>query len=573
MVSKRSRILSKQDVTDLICDGNAIVIYEQSVLDLTSWIDKHPGGDKAVFHMVGRDATDEMQAYHSPESLRTFKYWKIGNLAGPWDNLLPPIQGGVYRKAKEQHLVSRSRSLEDSLDFCPTSSGSEKGDISSSNTSEDEASHNSSKVIHRGIGYPNGPVESLVPQGTPANEDLVSAVFAEKNAIFDPRPGYIQYDNAQTLNIMNKIPNLDYDTQNDLREKYAALHDSLTSRGFYNCDYWDYYRELIKIGSIFLISISFLKTGFLLLSAITMGITWQQMTFIAHDAGHVAITHNYQVDNTIGMIVANWCGGLSLGWWKRNHNVHHLVTNDPAHDPDIQHLPFFAVSTRLFGSIYSTYYERILPIDKLAQLMLPLQNYTFYPILCFGRFNLYRLSWEHLIRGLGPKKGKAAWFRYFELAGLTFFAYWFFYLLVARNISGGWNRFNYIMVSHITTMLVHVQITLSHFAMSTCDLGVSELFVSRQVRTTMDVDCPQWLDFLHGGLQFQTIHHLFPRMPRHNLRKAQADVIDFCNECGLKYSIYGFGKGNQVVISHLGEIAKQFDIMVEATKGFDGNIH
>ena len=95
-------------------------------------------------------------------------------------------------------------------------------------------------------------------------------------------------------------------------------------------------------------------------------------------------------------------------------------------------------------------------------------------------------------------------------------------------------------------MLVHVQITLSHFAMSTADLGVSESFPSRQLRTTMDVDCPQWLDFLHGGLQFQAVHHLFPRLPRHNLRKAQKYVIDFCEEVGLPYSIYGFGKGNEI---------------------------
>ena len=61
------------------------------------------------------------------------------------------------------------------------------------------------------------------------------------------------------------------------------------------------------------------------------------------------------------MLIADWFGGLSLGWWKRNHNVHHLITNDPVHDPDIQHLPFFAVSVRLFQNVYSTYYDKILP--------------------------------------------------------------------------------------------------------------------------------------------------------------------------------------------------------------------
>lgn len=83
-----------------------------------------------------------------------------------------------------------------------------------------------------------------------------------------------------------------------------------------------------------------------------------------------------------------------------------------------------------------------------------------------------------------------------------------------------WDKFQYIMVSHIATMIVHVQITLSHFAMSTSDLGQSESFVSRQLRTTMDVSCPEWLDFFHGGLHYQAIHHLFPRLPRHKIGRA-----------------------------------------------------
>ena len=28
-----------------------------------------------------------------------------------------------------------------------------------------------------------------------------------------------------------------------------------------------------------------------------------------------------------------------IAWWKHSHNVHHIITNHPEHDPDIQHLP------------------------------------------------------------------------------------------------------------------------------------------------------------------------------------------------------------------------------------------
>lgn len=522
-MTKTHRILSRDEIIELIAQGKCIIIYEKSVLNLTYWLDRHPGGKTAVYHMVGRDATDEMKAYHDDETIAVFNKWKVGEINYYWENLLPPIQGAIYNGRK-------------------------------------------------GIGYPPNGVE--IQPVVPQNEIINVKHFKKREeTIVDPKLIVQEYDNDLTRHDLEEFPTLDYATQQKLRDEYNMLHAEIIERGFYQCDYWNYARELTKILALFLYSFSFLKTGHLFLSAFFMGMAWQQMTFIAHDAGHISISHHYQIDNIFGILIADWFGGLSLGWWKRNHNVHHIITNDPVHDPDIQHLPFFAVSTRLFNDVYSTYYDKFLWFDAFAKKVIPIQNFMYYPILCFGRFNLYRLSWTYLLAGEGPRKGRAAWFRYFEIAGLSFFFYWFFWVLVYKSIDNWADRFQFVMVSHVTTMLVHVQITLSHFAMSTADLGVSESFPQRQIRTTMDVDCPEWLDFLHGGLQFQAIHHLFPRLPRHNFRRVQPYVIDFCSRVGLQYSIYGFGKGNQIVISKLGQIAKQCSIMLEATKKFKEHPH
>ena len=42
------------------------------------------------------------------------------------------------------------------------------------------------------------------------------------------------------------------------------------------------------------------------------------------------------VDNLLAIILGNCLGGVSIGWWKWSHNVHHIVTNSVEHDPDIQ---------------------------------------------------------------------------------------------------------------------------------------------------------------------------------------------------------------------------------------------
>lgn len=46
----------------MISDGQYIIILNNKVLRLDSWIKFHPGGELAIKHMVGRDATDEVNA-------------------------------------------------------------------------------------------------------------------------------------------------------------------------------------------------------------------------------------------------------------------------------------------------------------------------------------------------------------------------------------------------------------------------------------------------------------------------------------------------------------------------------
>lgn len=534
-VEQRERVFTPRDVEDLIARGHAIVIYDRYVLKLDHWIKFHPGGNKAIYHFVGRDATDEMNAYHSNDTCKLFTRYKIGVIDRPWENMLPPIQGGIFRKMET---------------YDAEEPGAKPGK---------EKRSNDIKLC----GELDAKIVPKIPQGVILLEGMEEYYPTKTDdPIRDPRIIIDNYDNDLVKRDLQKLPPLDYQTQRRLSQKYNELHKQIIDANLYECPYYEYFLQFCINLSLALYSSIFFKTGHYFISAVLLGIFWQQLVFIAHDAAHISITHNFQVDSIISVIIADWLGGLSIGWWKRNHNVHHLVTNDPVHDPDIQHLPFFCVSSRLFGNVFSTYYEKFLWFDAFARKLIPVQHMMYYPILCFGRFNLYRLSWEYIIKGQGPRRGKAAWFRYFELAGLIFFTYWFFYLVLG-SLPSKWAKFEYLMVSHIATMIVHVQITLSHFAMSTSDLGTSESFVSRQLRTTMDVACPEWFDFFHGGLQYQAIHHLFPRLPRHNFRKAQAYVIDFCRQTGLKYSIYGFVDGNGVVLNKLQDIAQQVVIMKE----------
>jgi delta8-fatty-acid desaturase len=61
METRKSKVFTRRDVEDLIANGRAIVIVDSKVLKVDAWLPYHPGGTKAIRHMIGRDATDEVQ--------------------------------------------------------------------------------------------------------------------------------------------------------------------------------------------------------------------------------------------------------------------------------------------------------------------------------------------------------------------------------------------------------------------------------------------------------------------------------------------------------------------------------
>jgi delta8-fatty-acid desaturase len=479
--------------------------------------------------------------------------YQIGRIEGRWTNFLPPIQGGKFRTQEQLEKLSG----EDYVDSKSSSDHETASSASSANQSPVfEPADSASFVRQRNTtGITRASSSSSV-----SSIGLEDITGTPKMTVLDRRTQQeLDFDRA-------KYPSTDAKTQDRITQKYRDLQEKIQARGLYDCNYASYGVECLRYGAFTALFLYALYSGWYITSAIPLACVWHQLTFTVHDAGHMGITHDFTTDTTIAMTIASYFGGLSACWWKFNHNVHHLVTNDPEHDPDIQYIPIFAVTHRFLQSLTTTYYERVMEYDAAAKILVRIQHYTYYPIMMFARFNLYRLSLEYLLGGKGPKKGPAWWHRYYEMTGMVVFWTWYGYGVVYKTMPDNFSRFWFVLISHALTSPLHVQITLSHFAMSTTDLGIHESFAQKMLRTTMDVDCPQWLDFFHGGLQFQAIHHLYPRIPRHNLRETQKLVQEFCNEVEIPYALYGFVDGNKQVIGKLADVARQAAIFAECQR-------
>ncbi|CAM8982751.1 unnamed protein product [Rhodiola kirilowii] len=292
------------------------------------------------------------------------------------------------------------------------------------------------------------------------------------------------------------------------------------------------------------------KTLVHLLSGGLMGVLWIQSGWIGHDSGHYQVMKTRGYNRFAQILTGNVLAGISIAWWKWNHNAHHIACNSLEHDPDLQHMPFFAVSARFFSSLTSKFYDRKLNFNNATRLLVSYQHWSFYPVMCFARLNLFAQSFLLL---LSKRKVRN---RGLELAGML--SFWVWYPLLVSFLPNWSERFMFVMASFVVTSIQHVQFCLNHFSASVYvgEPGGNNWF-EKQTEGTLDITCASWMDWFHGGLQFQIEHHLFPRLPRCQLRKVAPFVQELCKKHSLPYTNVSFWQANVETIATLRTAALQ----------------
>lgn len=118
------RTLTRPQVAFLISQGHVLTIHRGLIYRMNMWLGTHPGGDLPVLHFVGRDATDEIEAYHPVLALKQMKHYVVARVDGAdfdeddveggtgWKPLVPPVHLGWPGTAASYVGVS---SVDDSL--------------------------------------------------------------------------------------------------------------------------------------------------------------------------------------------------------------------------------------------------------------------------------------------------------------------------------------------------------------------------------------------------------------------------------------------------------------------------
>jgi hypothetical protein len=113
--------LSRDEVRHLISLGHVLVLHRRSVYRLNNWLSRHPGGHLAILHFVGRDASNEIEAYHCKDTIeRVMRHYIIAQVKSEdfsdevgWKPLTPLVQlskeGAFGRVERKEHHVIGSR--------------------------------------------------------------------------------------------------------------------------------------------------------------------------------------------------------------------------------------------------------------------------------------------------------------------------------------------------------------------------------------------------------------------------------------------------------------------------------
>jgi len=331
----------------------------------------------------------------------------------------------------------------------------------------------------------------------------------------------------------------------DFRELRSTLH----KEGLFKSNKLWYAGLFTSIVSIAALSYAVLALGGstwlgFLTSSFLLGLFWQQCGWLAHDCCHNQVFANRQYNTLAGLLVGGVFAGFSVDWWKGKHNTHHAAPNEVTAsgmpvDPDVDTLPLIAWSPELLSTVK----------DPAYRAFIRRQHVLFFPILCFARMSWAQQSAVHPgdtpkhTANAQPAVEKASLgIHYLALAA---FALSQLPLLQSIGFVVASQMFSGFMLS-----LVFVQ---SHNGMEIYS-GTKDFF-SAQIVSTRDIFGTAFNDWFTGGLNYQIEHHLYPTLPRHNLRKVQLRVMEICKKHGLLYENCSMAEGTVKVLKALAEIA------------------
>jgi fatty acid desaturase len=253
-----------------------------------------------------------------------------------------------------------------------------------------------------------------------------------------------------------------------------------------------------------------------LLVAAYLAVVFTQIAFVGHDAGHRQLFRSRRANDLVGLAHANLGVGISFDWWVAKHNRHHTNPNHEDLDPDI------SITALAFTP------DQARSKHGLVRLIARYQGWLFFPLLLLEAAHLHLASAKAIVGGRGRAN---------TVEGLLLVVHLAAGLLALVVVLQPLQAVAFVIVHQgLFGLYLGCAFAPNHKGMPTLTRDQELDFLHRQVLTSRNVTGSRLVDWGLGGLNYQIEHHLFPNMPRPNLRRAQPLVRAFCHHHGLAYA-------------------------------------
>lgn len=320
---------------------------------------------------------------------------------------------------------------------------------------------------------------------------------------------------------------------------YVELKRLIKKNGLLDKQPLYYSYKVMTIAGMLVLSISLLfvvhNFWFQLCNALLFAVVSAQLGFLGHDGGHRQIFHSTRKNEILTFITGNLLIGMSNGWWLNKHNAHHSHPNEVDMDPDID-LGVLAFSEQ--DALDKRGFER---------LLVKYQKYFFFPFLSLLGIDLQRRSILYLFTSRE---------KYRKVEALLLALHHILYLGLLFYCLAPWQAVIFMIIHQgLFGVFLGSAFAPNHKGMPILEKGSRIDFLRRQVLTSRNVSGSFINDFWYGGLNYQVEHHLFPSMPRNNLKKAQKIVQVFCQEHAIAYYETSMAQSFREILRFLHEVS------------------
>jgi fatty acid desaturase len=282
-----------------------------------------------------------------------------------------------------------------------------------------------------------------------------------------------------------------------------------------------------------------------LADAVFLAVVFAQLGFLGHDAAHSQVFRTRRANAVLGIACGNLGAGFSYDWWTGKHNRHHAHPNTEDADPDIM-ISVLALSG-----------ARARAARGVQRLIFRYQAYLVVPMLFLEAVSLHASSIRTVT---GPGCRHRAWEA--TLLGAHFASLGAVFLVLPPV-----KAVTFILVQQgLLGFYLGCSFAPNHKGMPILTASDKTDFLRRQVLTARNVRGGWLTDLALGGLNYQIEHHLFPSMPRPNLRRAQPLVAAFCAERDVPYAEASLLGSYAQAFGHLAAVGRGLASPVAATR-------